>query len=719
LPGESCLAGTCNVPSCDGLLGLPALSVTTTAPGPGRLSLADLNGDGRLDAVTTHAAQNQIGVFLGLGDGRFGSELLIPVGNNPIAVAVGDLNLDGKLDLVVANRDDNAIMVLKNDGTATFTTHATIPVGGLPSAVAIGRFNADGRPDIVVGNAGSKTITLVYGGSSFTFGTPFTAASVLGAPMVIVTHDLNQDGKLDIVVAEQDANGTSQDGIQALMFDGSTFTGNGYGGGGRPTSLTVADVSGDGRVDLIFSSWYPNSPDPDRVNVMLSQPSTAADWYQPQEYTADPAPDSVAATDLNGDGKLDLAYGLTGGDRIAVRFNTGTGFFGPASTYHVSSGSASLASGDVNVDGKPDLVVTSSGSAHLGTLPNLGSGTFPSRVLRAASSPTYVMGVDVDNDADLDLVVGSDSATQFTVSKNGGNGAFAAAVAYSTPGWYPLQIVPSDLDQDGAVDLLVHRRSTTSTAHELQRWKNGGSGTFTSVAGTNGLGIGAADFTTADLDADGFPDLVSVTLSGLSVRMNDGTGTFLPGITLISSSDLTSTATADLDGDDFADIVVTDQALGVARVLMGDGMGFSAPMSFSAGSSPRRVRLADLNRDGVIDVLVLNASSDAVTVALGLGDGSFGPPSSRGVGSNPVDVIVTDLDNDGSPDIVVTNQGSSSLGVLRGDGSGSFGAMELYAAGTSPRALFAGRLDQDARVDLAFTNANVGDLSLVMSRCFP
>src|SRR5207253_1043747 len=119
------------------------------------VAIADVNGDGRPDIVTANAdsTDHDVSVVIGDGEGTFQAQRRFPVGSSPESVAIADVNGDGRLDIVTSNRTSNDVSVLLGNGDGTFQTQKRFIVGTNPESVAIADVNGDGRPDIVTANA--------------------------------------------------------------------------------------------------------------------------------------------------------------------------------------------------------------------------------------------------------------------------------------------------------------------------------------------------------------------------------------------------------------------------------------------------------------------------------------------------------------------------------------------------------------------------------------
>ncbi len=191
----------------------------------------DFNGDGKIDLAVTNANDNTLEIFLGNGDGTFAKGVTYATGVTPLDVAPGDFNGDGILDLAVAdsgaptttNSVGNAVSIFLGNGDGTFGT-ATLPrqdfaAGTNPTSIAVADFNVDGRPDLAVTAQGDNSAALLLGIGEGQFSS-FVELPLGTAPDSAATADFNGDGIPDLAVTNNQSNDVS------IILNSSSFIGN-------------------------------------------------------------------------------------------------------------------------------------------------------------------------------------------------------------------------------------------------------------------------------------------------------------------------------------------------------------------------------------------------------------------------------------------------------------------------------------------------------------
>ncbi len=310
--------------------------------------------------------------------------------------------------------------------------------------------------------------------------------------------------------------------------------------------------------------------------------------------------------------------------------------------------------------------------------------------------------IDHDGDGDLDLVAGGASSTRFLV--NDGKARFRDAAAGIFPTGVQIASSPAvgDFDGDGDADLVAPNGSRS-----LAFLRNDG-GTF-SLAGS---AISGSPQTprAADLDGDGDLDLVVREQQRVAVFLNDGAGRFTDvgprGLPVAMST--RDVELGDVDGDGDTDVLVGNQLItGGAFLFLNDGSGrFTQSNSFPLNSTDA-MRLADLDRDGDLDIVAHDAfgqgSDDRLTVLVNDGTGRFTDAGARGLPTIRFGESFTlgDFDGDGAVDVVRFAYRSAML--ARNDGSGAFpasGHSDLPDATQEVQLAFAADLDGDLDTDL-------------------
>jgi hypothetical protein len=332
--------------------------------------------------------------------------------STPWSVAVVDLNGDSKLDVATANSGaPNDASVLLGTGTGTLGPYADYPAGNSPFHVLLHDMDQDGKWDMVVSNEGANTISVLRGNGNGTFQTQVVTA-VGTAPYATAAGDFNGDGKPDLAVANYGSGVPGTGGVSLLL-------GNGTG-----TSFTVGT-----------------------------------------SLTATSSPGHVIAIDLNADSKLDLAVTDLTANYLFIYYGAGNGTFQAGVSYPTAAGPRSIAAADFNGDGKPDLAVADMnaavGAPDANVFLNNGASFSAGTALTSGAGARWVVADDFNRDGMMDLAVANLNDNTIDIFVGKGNGSFGGPLVIGGIA-SPRSMASGDFNGDGKPDLVV--ASETSNA---------------------------------------------------------------------------------------------------------------------------------------------------------------------------------------------------------------------------------------------------------------
>lgn len=599
-----------NAITTTGLIRLPELFSFGGASLPATpTAIADVNGDGAMDLLANAGAN--LNVYFQLSDGLFASTPDRTLSGAAGRIVVGDLNASGRVDIVSAG--STGLKVFFQDSLGAFPSATTLAAGFANGGLAIGDIGNEGLLDVVHDGRVFRQF------SAGSFAAP-QSVPALSTFLPLAPADFNGDGLVDFVLFGGFAGGVTiayQD--QQGQFSSANLNGV---GSVFPVNVLAVDVNGDGRVDVVsaYSDSTVQTSDFLNINLQIATGFAAATriggFQNPgiTDYLA-----SVSASDLNGDGRMDLGLGKFAPGKTGILLQGATGLF----------------------EFRP-----------LG--PSLGAVTF----------------ADVDGDGRSDLL----ASTQVAL-RTSRRGRAAPAVAIGGPNTFDAQagaVAALDPGGRGFVDLVIASTDSFSDSGLLVGIPQVARGRFESefVASLSGLNY-TRDMIGIDLDGDGETSLVEAWAGGFS---NTG-GLRLPGQTLLSptTSRPLSIAAADLDGDGDIDLAsANEQSSNLAIYLLDDATGmYAAPVlrgNATVLSNAQSVAAGDVNGDGRMDLVV--AYSIGVAVFLQTAGGTYPDLPNQQLLGVSGRVATGDFNGDGRADLAC-QVNTSTIGIFWQRSNGS------------------------------------------------
>ncbi len=433
---------------------------------PLSVAVGDVDGDGDLDVVTGDSSLGlpgfdaSLSVLLNDGSGVFAPAVQHGAGPQPASIQLADLDGDGDLDAGFSRREGFGFVdTVTNNGDGTFGPKGPVQAGVGVTEVLVGQLDGQGPPEWVVlnGSDGDASV-FANNGEGDPQGRVDYPVSGTNGPRGAALADVDGNGTLDLVVADFiDSEVVLLEGLGDASFGPPV----GYPAGFRPYGLVAADFDGDGWVDFATANR-----ESDDVTVLrnLGDGTLGA----PVAWSVGAGPEELAGGDLDGDGAPELVaanvdFGF--GDTVSVLRNAGDGTFLPQAVLPVGEGPRGIALGDPDGDGDLDLAVASAGAGSVSLFLNAGDGTLGSPMtIGGLSGAAKAAWADVNGDGIEDLLVAageSSGINDLAVLFSRGDGTLEAPFFYP-PDWEPGPFAIADVTGDRVADV-----STVTTIDSL------------------------------------------------------------------------------------------------------------------------------------------------------------------------------------------------------------------------------------------------------------
>ncbi len=359
----------------------------------------------------------------------------------------------------------------------SFFADVDFTAGSDPYSVSIGDIDGDGKPDLALPNFGSSTFSVLRNTStsgSVSFAPKLDSATG-GHASSLSIGDVDEDGKLDIVIVNYVYNtisvfkNTSTAGSISFAAKQSFPTGN------SPSGAVIADIDGDGKPDIAVVNYSDNT-----ISVLRNTGSSGVVSFAVNtDFAVGNLPNSITAGDFDGDGKLDIAVTNSGAATISILKNTssiGSVSFAAKVDYTSGTSPDGIAAGDIDGDGKPEIAVTNNTSNTISIFRNTGSAgtiSFAAKADFVAGAGTHGLSIsDLDGDGMLDIAAANHTDNSISIFKNIstiGTISFNAKVDFTTgAGSFPQNPAIGDLDGDGRSDITAANNNGTGSAATLR-----------------------------------------------------------------------------------------------------------------------------------------------------------------------------------------------------------------------------------------------------------
>ncbi|WP_395841116.1 FG-GAP repeat domain-containing protein [Cystobacter fuscus] len=658
------------------------------------MTRGDFDRDGKLDLILV-TDYGPMQLMKGLGNGGFQPAVPLVLGFSmpddapPVAA---DLDGDGVLDLLWTRGYEQILFVARGLGDGSFAPviqygvqagmQAGLLSAGGKSSLVVADFDGNGSPDVALKKGYSSLVLFLNQGDGTlaAFQPPETYWFFTSR---LATADLDEDGLQDLV-----ATSYGRPFVVLLSNGDGTFRTQQQTGDVWMLDSVLGDFDEDGHVDQVIAS-----PGSSTTELLLRRGNGQGGFSAAAPVASVPgAPNSSSPTlldadDLDGDGHLDLAVtieqeqnaGLEVRNTLNLVKGLGDGTFAPAVRLPSGRRPSFVTTGDFDGNGVSDVVTLQWESKDVRVW--LGGPGRTTRTLPIGSEgPSAVGDFNGDGWTDVISTTGYPYPTMQVKMSLGGPGGLSNPGLVATLNSTSVALQVAHVDVGATLDVVLY-----SSSGPAQLLLGNGDGTLRPAVALP-LGSLVEHVESGDVNGDGKPDLVFIAgreaSSGWEARLliGRGNGTFEPPVSLATGDLLRQAVLADLDRDGKLDVMVPRSGADAgAQVLMGRGDGTFTPgpeLSLGVNVATGQLRLADMDQDGVLDAVYCRAVYEQpmvkyfLEVLKGMGTGGFTRLGSYSTQGSCTTLTLADVDADGWQDALSSNPNTDSVSVLRGVGQG-------------------------------------------------
>lgn len=324
-------------------------------------------------------------------------------------------------------------------------------------------------------------------------------------------------------------------------------------------------------------------------------------------------------------------------------------------------------------------------------------------------NPQSIISNDINADGNMDLITVEPAAYKVTLHLGNGSGTFSPTANFFT-GALPFFATVNDFNSDGKKDIATCNLSNMSI---LTATAPGSFSTAVNYSTTsNPIGIVSGDFS-----GDSKPD-IAIAFQGtpaIAVFINNGTGLFNPSTSYTLSNNAWSICSKDFNLDSKQDLAVFVPPNIISVFIAGTSGAFNPSINYTVNTT-NKIISEDFNGDGNFDLALSQASSSCIAIMNGTGIGTFSAPVTYTVGTTPVYLTAGDFNLDGKLDLATVNSATNAnISILAGSGTGSFIKIATYSISSQPDDITSGDYNNDGRKDLATCKYTNKDYTVLLN----
>jgi len=354
---------------------------TGTLALPEVLVAGDLNEDGNLDIAVNVTGFDNMALLLGDGQGQFTLSGHVASDTLPKGLAVGDMNRDGHIDLVQCNNWGYNVVLHFGDGLGGFGERDTVVnAEGGPNRVVVADFNNDRALDMAVAGPDEGVIVIYLGDGKGGFTLPPEEIEDIHNDHELIAADFNSDGIVDLATVTAAT-------VEVFLGDGTgSFTSSAeLIDNPNAATLGSGDLNNDGKLDLLVGGAGPNTNTRNFISTYLGNGDGSFVFKQTTELGPGDVRGQMAVGDFDEDGNPDVAFPLV---RILLFFGDGSGNLLEKPSVSVGDQPHTVIAADFNKDGHLDLADTDREDGTVSVLLGDGRGKFTLSATVSVLCPT-------------------------------------------------------------------------------------------------------------------------------------------------------------------------------------------------------------------------------------------------------------------------------------------------------------------------------------------